>query len=42
MRARVVAQGLTVVVMMFGAYLGFKPIDRPKSVEEILNSKGKY
>lgn len=39
MRGRVAAQFFTVAAMGVGAYLGMKPSDRPKSVEEILQRK---
>ena len=34
MRGRVVAQAFTVIAMGLGAYLGAKPHDRPKSMED--------
>jgi hypothetical protein len=34
MRGRIVAQGFTVVVMLMGAYAGFKPHDRPTTYGE--------
>ena len=36
MRARVLAQGFTVVVVCMGAFAGFQPHDRPKTYEEKL------
>lgn len=34
MRARVLAQGCTIVAMSIGAFIGIKPHNRPKSMEE--------
>lgn len=37
MRGRVLAQGVTVLAMAWGAFYGFKPHDRPKEYEEQLS-----
>jgi hypothetical protein len=34
MRGRIAAQAFTVATIVIGAYVGFKPSDRPKSMEE--------
>ena len=34
MRGRVLAQAFTVAAMTFGAFYGFKPTDRPISMED--------
>jgi hypothetical protein len=39
MRGRVAAQAFTVIAMAYGAYIGFKPHDRPKDMEEVLQRK---
>jgi hypothetical protein len=37
MRGRVIAQGVTILAMGYGAYAGFKPHNRPKDYEERLD-----
>ncbi len=37
MRGRVVAQGVTILAMAWGAFYGLKPHDRPKEYEEQLS-----
>jgi len=39
MRARVVAQGVTVAALAFGAYMGVKPHDRPTTMEEVMTRR---
>ncbi len=41
MRGRVAAQTFTVLAMAFGAFMGFRPVDRPKNMEEVMERKQK-
>lgn len=34
MRGRVIAQGFTVIVLAVGTFMGMKPPERPKSMEQ--------
>jgi hypothetical protein len=39
MRGRVAAQAFTVIAMAFGTFMGFRPADRPKTMEEVMERK---
>lgn len=39
MRARVVAQGVTIAALAFGAYMGVKPHNRPTTMEEVMTRR---
>jgi len=39
MRARVVAQGVTIAALTLGAYIGVKPHNRPTTMEEVMTRR---